>query len=593
MQSGLTHLDYIIFATYVLIIVFFGLWFSRTKKGEEKSSNDYFLASRSLTWWVIGGSLIASNISAEQFIGMSGSGYAIGLAIAAYEWIAAVALIIVGKYFLPIFLNKKIYTMPQFLTMRFDKRVSTSLAVFFLLLYVFVNLTSVSYLGALAILKINGFSQDYLVYIIILLFCLASLLSLWGGLKSVAYTDIIQVIFLIGGGLVTSYAGLTAVAAKFGGSGFIDGLKILYDKAPLKFDLILSPDNPQYHNLPGIAVLLGFMLLTNIGYWGLNQFIIQRGLAAKSINEARRGVIFAGYLKLLIPLIVVIPGIIVFVSGADIAKPDEAYPWLLRNYVPMGIRGLTLAALIAAIVSTLASLINSTSTIFTLDIFRNYFNNNASEHVLVRTGRISGLAAVLIATMTAPMLTSLDQAFQYIQEFTGFIYPAIIVIYFIGLFWKQATSIAALWVAIICLPLSVALKFIYPDLPFMDRMGFVFIMLSVIAVVVSLADNKNKITSALPDTINIRKLNWIGFSMIGIGVIMVAASLFIYRLNAIYVTASLLILLGFMIVGNANVGLVDPKNIDVKSEWFKTSWEFNILSLGICSILFVLYYFLH
>lgn len=586
-------LDYSLFLIYIVIIVFFALWFSRTKKGEEKSSSDYFLASKSLSWWVIGGSLIASNISAEQFIGMSGSGYAIGLAIAAYEWLAAIALIIVGKYFLPIFLNKQIYTMPQFLTMRFNKRVSTSLAVFFLFLYVFVNLTSVSYLGALAITKIFGFPVENIIYIILLLFVLSSLFSLWGGLKAVAYTDIIQVIFLISGGLITTYVGLTVVADKFGGSNFFDGLRILYERAPEKFELILSPDNPQYKNLPGIAVLVGFMLLTNIGYWGLNQFIIQRGLAAKSLNEARKGVIFAGYLKLLIPFIVVIPGIIVFVAGANISKPDEAYPWLLQTYVPAGIKGISLAALVAAIVSALASMINSTSTIFTLDIYKNYFNKNASERALVTTGRVSGTVAVIIALFVAPLLKNLDQAFQYIQEFTGFVYPAIIVIFFSGLFWKQATAKAALWVAIVCLPLSVAIKFLVPDLPFMDRIGFVFIVLVAIVLVMSLADNKNKVKAVLPEKMSRRNLTRTGIGMIVFGVILAAASLFLFHLNAVYVSAALFIFLGFMISGNANAKLVDPRNIDLEKSWFKTSWEFNVLSIGICLILFLLYYFLY
>ncbi len=493
-------IDYAVFIAYGLLIVFIGLWVSRTKKGKKKTAQDYFLASKALPWWAIGASLIAANISAEQMIGMAGSGFAIGLGIASYEWMAAITLIIVGKYFLPIFLKKKIYTMPQFLEMRYDGRVRTVMATFWLLVYVFVNLTSVLYLGALALYTIMGIP---LMYGIIGLALFAAIYSIYGGLTAVVWTDVVQVIFLIGGGLLTTYLALDAVS---GGNGFIAGFKDLLEQAPDKFDMILQkgklliPDGQggmkdAYIDLPGISVLVGGMWIANISYWGFNQYIIQRGLAAKSIKEAQRGVIFAGFLKILIPLIVVIPGIAAFVLTKDsstvIEPSDKAYPWLLHEFVPVGVKGLAFAALAAAIVSSLASMLNSTATIFTMDIYKKFINKKVSETKMVTVGRITSFAALVIAVLTArPLLGSLDQAFQYIQEFTGFVTPGVVVIFCFGLFWKRITANAVLWVAILTIPLSFAFKFFWSGLPFLDRMGVVFLVLAAIAIIISFIESK-------------------------------------------------------------------------------------------------------
>lgn len=474
-------IDYIVFVAYCLLIVGLGLWVSTRKKGIETDSSDYFLAGRALPWWAIGASLIASNISAEQFIGMSGSGFAIGLGIASYEWMAALTLLIVAYFFLPIFLEKKIYTMPQFLEMRFDKRVKTVMAGFWLVVFVFVNLTSIIYLGALAIKNIMGVPM---VYGIIGLAFFAAIYSVYGGLKAVAWTDVIQVVFLVGGGLVTSYFALDYLS---GGNGFIAGFKELLQQVPEKFDMVLEkgtlmiPDGKggvkdAYIDLPGISVLIGGMWVANLYYWGCNQYIIQRALAAKSIREAQHGLAFAAYLKLLLPLIVVIPGIVAFALSADIARSDEAYPWLLHNFVPTGVKGLAFAALVAAIVSSLASMMNSISTIFTMDIYREFFNKSASEHKLVRTGRIVSTLALLIAVFIAPMLKNLDQAFQYIQEFTGFVSPGALAIFLAGFFYKKATSNGALAAAIGTFAFSLLFKLLLPSLPFMDRMGIVFLI---------------------------------------------------------------------------------------------------------------------
>ena len=510
MTLGFSTLDYIIFGLYALTIIGVGLWVSRKKDGKEKTSNDYFLASKSLTWWAVGASLIAANISAEQFIGMSGSGFAIGLGIASYEWMAAITLIVVGKYFLPVFLKANIYTMPQFIEKRYDNRVRTVLAVFWILVYVFVNLTSVLYLGALAINTIMGVP---LLWGIIGLAAFAAIYSLYGGLTAVAWTDVIQVIFLVGGGLITTWLALDAIPAT---QGVIEGAKYIYYAAPEKFHMILDKSNPNYIDLPGLGVLLGGLWVANLYYWGFNQYIIQRALAAKSQSEAQKGIIFAGFLKIIIPLIVVVPGIAAFVLTNDpeiisqlglhaadniptLAQADKAYPWLL-GLLPYGVKGIAFAALAAAIVSSLASMLNSTSTIFTMDIFRQLKKDKVSETQLVRVGRITAAAALVVAVLVAPMLQTLDQAFQYIQEYTGMVSPGILAIFLFGLFWKRATSNAALWAAILTIPVSAAFKFAFPQMPWMDQMGFSFLVISAVIVLISLLERKGESPKAIPVT---------------------------------------------------------------------------------------------
>ena len=476
---NLSPVDLGVFAAYIVLIVGLGLWVSRERDGHRKNAQDYFLAGRMLPWWAVGASLIASNISAEQVVGMSGSGYAIGLAIASYEWMAALTLILVAKFFLPIFLEKQIYTMPQFLEIRYDRRVRTSLAVFWLLIYVFVNLTSVLYLGALALQTIMGVP---LVYGILGLAVFSSLYTIYGGLKAVAWTDVVQVLVLIGGGLVTTWLALDAVG---GGQGAVAGLAELVRSAPAKFNLILDASHPNYKELPGLGVLLGGMWIANLFYWGCNQYITQRALAAKNLAEAQRGLLFAGYLKLLMPLIVVIPGIAAYHLQAPIGRPDEAYPWLLGQFVPVGLKGLAFAALIAAIVSSLSSMVNSTATIFSMDIYKQLVRREASERQLVRCGRWASAAALLIAVLVAPTLKTLEQAFQFIQEFTGFVSPGILAIFLLGLFWKQTTTRAALWGAGLTIPLSAGFKYLTPGMPFLDRMGVVFLLIVAVMAVVS------------------------------------------------------------------------------------------------------------
>jgi solute:Na+ symporter, SSS family len=507
----LEPIDLIVFFGYCFLIIGMGIYVSREKKGHIKNSSDYFLASKALPWWAVGASLIASNISAEQFIGMSGSGFALGLAISTYEWMAAATLLVVAIFFLPVYMKKGIYTMPGFLLDRYDTRVRTTMAVFWLLLYVFVNLTSVLYLGALSL---NTILNVPLTYGIVGLALFAMIYSIYGGLKAVAWTDVIQVVFLIAGGLATTYIALQMV-----GSGDAwDGIGILRKAAPKHFSMILSegemmiPDGKggtrdAYGDLPGLSVLIGVMWITNLSYWGFNQYITQRALAAKSLDEAQKGMIFAGFLKLLMPLIVVVPGIAAYVivkDGIDISfiesmkdpvtgiiKSDRAYPTLLQ-ILPTGLKGLAFAALTAAIVSSLASMANSTSTIFTMDIYSKYFGKGASETNQVRVGRITAAVAFVIAAIVAPALGQLDQAFQFIQEYTGFISPGVFAIFFFGVFWKKTTSNAALVGAALSIPLSVVLKIVFPALPFLDRMGVVFLVLAALMITISLVEGKGK-----------------------------------------------------------------------------------------------------
>lgn len=474
----LSTLDLAILLIYGIGIFALAQWVSREKNNHQKDAQDYFLASRSLPWWAIGTSLIAANISAEQIIGMSGSGYVIGLGIASYEWMAALTLLIVGKYFLPIFLRNEIYTMPEFLERRFSPAVRNVMAVFWLGVYVFVNLTSILWLGATAVNTVTGLSLDIAL---VALAAFAGAYALYGGLKAVALTDVVQVSLLMFGGLLITYISLDRI----GGGNFVAGFSHLTTTFPEKFDMVLSSDNPHYKDLPGLSVLLGGMWVMNISYWGFNQYIIQRGLAAKSTREAQKGIVLAAFLKLLMPVIIVLPGIAALELAPNLARPDEAYPHLM-TLLPNGILGLVFAALVAAIIASLGSKVNSVATIFTMDLYRTA-RPQTSQATLVRTGRIAAVVALIVAVLSArPLLGSFDQAFQYIQEFTGFFTPGICVIFLLGMFWSRATAAGALVAAVASAVLSLVLKFAWPSLPFMDRVGVVFVSCFAIAIAISL-----------------------------------------------------------------------------------------------------------
>lgn len=492
--------DYIVFFGYFMVVFTYGYYVYQRKRSTSISSREFFLAEGSLTWWAIGASLIASNISAEHFIGMSGSGFAIGLAIATYEWMAAATLIIVAIFFIPLYLKNKIYTMPQFLATRYNDKVSTVMAIFWLLVYVFVNLTSIIYLGAIAINSISNLSFELCIFGL----CVFAIFVTLGGMKVIGYTDVIQVAVLVVGGLITSYLALTLLSEKFGfGSNAWKGLVLLKDNAESHFHMILGKDHNYYKDLPGLSVLIGGMWINNLNYFACNQYITQRALGA-DLKTARQGLLFAAFLKLMIPLIAVLPGIAMYVlyqkgmfqtemvDELGVLKPDHAYPTLM-NLLPAGLKGVAFAALTAAVVASLAGKANSISTIFSLDLYRKYFDKHADEKKLVRVGRWAVIVSITIAGFVAPALKTLDQAYQFIQEYVGFISPGVLAIFLMGFFWKRTTAAAAMAGALLTIPVSAILKFLpvwtngwFPDYPFLDRMSITFVLIIGIMVIMSL-----------------------------------------------------------------------------------------------------------
>ncbi len=516
--------DWIVFLVYFVVVSAYGLYIYYKKKSATADSKDYFLAEGSLTWWAIGASLIASNISAEQFIGMSGSGFKMGLAIAAYEWMAAITLIVVAIFFMPVYLKNKIFTMPQFLHQRYNSTVAMIMAIFWLMLYVVVNLMSILYLGAIAISGISGLD----VTVCILLLAVFAIIITLGGMKVIGYTDVIQVFVLVLGGLMATYLALNIISD---GKGVISGFATLRGGASEHFHLIFKTDNPSYMDLPGLSVLVGGMWIANLSYWGCNQYITQRALGA-SLPTARKGLLFAAFLKILMPLIVVIPGIAVYyiikndlgaispdalLTSSGNQDPNKAYPALL-TLLPVGLKGLSFAALTAAIVASLAGKANSIATIFTLDIYQKAINKDASEAKLVGIGKIAVIVSMLLGTGLAlavgdALMGEGKQGFQYIQEYTGFVSPGIFAMFLLGFFWKKTTSNAALFATIGGFVFSVLLKF-SPDwmdlsflasinfavpnaagvyeIPFMDRMLIVFLLCVVGMYIISVIESKTK-----------------------------------------------------------------------------------------------------
>lgn len=498
----LSGIDLVVVAAYAVFIFVLAQLVSREKKGHVKNSSDYFLASRALPWWAIGTSLIAANISAEQIIGMSGSGFAIGLGIASYEWMAALTLLIVGAFFLPVFLKNEIYTMPEFLKRRYGPNIQFVMAIFWLILYVFVNLTSILWLGAKAVHTVTGLTQEQSL---VILAVFAGAYALYGGLKAIAMTDVVQVSMLVAGGMVIVYIALTQVSGDASFGGAVGGFHTLVQTLPDHFHMILKPDNKFYKDLPGLSVILGGMWVANLSYWGFNQYIIQRGLAAKSIHEAQKGIVLAAFLKLIIPLLVVVPGIAAVVLagkyGWHFETADDAYPHLMR-LLPPGLLGIVFAALVAAIIASMGSKVNSIATIFTMDVFKT-FNKTASEKMLVRVGRITAVTGLLIALIVAkPLIGGFDQAFQYIQEFSGFFTPGITVIFLLGLFWKRATEAGAIAAAVGSVALSCFYYFALPGIPFMNRMGYICLICFALAIGASLMQ-KPKPESITVDVVNV------------------------------------------------------------------------------------------
>ena len=650
-NNGFATADYLVFVVYIIILVSMGIFLSRNKKGEEKSSADYFLAGNTLTWWAVGASLIAANISAEQFIGMSGSAFKSGIAMAAYELMAAATLIVVAKFLLPVMIEKKIFTIPEFLRERYNWGVGLAFSIFWLFLYVFINLTSVAWLGALAIKQILGLPavagvflgmnvDMTLLWIIFGLFVIAGLYSIYGGLASVAWTDVMQVTFLVGGGLITAYAALDVIAPYVNADNAFSALgKIMTELGNIDgdkhFNLIVTrnealyPDidgimnttgqaildaqgNPvgsdPYFDIPGIVVIVGALWLTNLGYWGFNQYIIQKGLAAKSLAEAKKGMIFAAFLKILIPFIVCIPGVCAFyimtqkpelyaTLAGEITRSDDAYPFLIRNFTPVVVKGLSFAALAAAVISSLASMFNSTSTIFTMDIYKQFFNKNASEKKLVNIGRMTSVCALILALIAVyPIMGGADQAFQVIQEYSGFVYPGVVVIFGLGLLWKRASGVAAVVTAIGTFVFSILFKFIMPDTPFLLRMGYVFVCLCILFFGLSFL-SKDTIPAKTQELWAIKKqLKWsdrlfyLTFIALVIGIWgMMKADLRAYGFEAMFFLASMFFALSIYLRSNAKDKVQDPKAVDIDLKLFRTDSAFKIGAYGVILILTILY----
>ena len=631
-NNGFAWIDYAIFVLYIILLVGLGFFLSRSKDGKEKSSNDYFLAGNTLTWWAVGASLIAANISAEQFIGMSGSAFASGIAIAAYELMAAATLIVVGKFLLPVMIERKIFTIPQFLRERYNWGVGLAFSIFWLFLYVFINLTSVAWLGALAIKQILGIPAApgmllgmeidmTLMVIILILFVIAGIYSIYGGLASVAWTDVMQVTFLVGGGLITAYFALDFIAGSLDiQGGAVGALQEIMSKlgaieGDRHFNLVVTrneaipniTDDP-YFTIPGIVVIVGALWLTNLGYWGFNQYIIQKGLAAKSLNEAKKGMIFAAFLKILIPFIVCIPGVCAYYImtqepelyaqlAGEIARSDDAYPFLIRNFTPTVVKGLSFAALAAAVISSLASMFNSTSTIFTMDIYKQFINKQATDRKLVSVGRITSLSALVLALIAVyPIMGAADQAFQIIQEYSGFVYPGVVVIFGLGLLWKRASGTAAVVAAIGTFAFSVLFKFMFPEVPFLLRMGYVFIALVILFIGLSLMSKKTVEADKLDEHTVKTQLFWSRVTALCAVVSLVCGvvgvltpSLKNVGFEAFFFLFAMFLTIAIYLYSNAKDKVQDPKAVQIDLAVFRSDAAFNWGAVGVVVILLILY----
>lgn len=634
-NNGFAFIDYAIFVLYIILLVGLGFFLSRSKDGKEKSSNDYFLAGNTLTWWAVGASLIAANISAEQFIGMSGSAFASGIAIAAYELMAAATLIVVGKFLLPVMIERKIFTIPQFLRERYNWGVGLAFSIFWLFLYVFINLTSVAWLGALAIKQILGIPASpgmilgmevdmTLMVIILVLFIIAGIYSFYGGLASVAWTDVMQVTFLVGGGLITAYFALDFIAGSLDiQGGALGALQEIMSKlgaieGDRHFNLVVTR-NPAienitadpYFDIPGIVVIVGALWLTNLGYWGFNQYIIQKGLAAKSLSEAKKGMIFAAFLKILIPFIVCIPGVCAYYImtqepelyqslAGEITRSDDAYPFLIRNFTPVVVKGLSFAALAAAVISSLASMFNSTSTIFTMDIYKQFINKEASDKKLVSVGRLTSVAALVLAVIAVyPIMGAADQAFQIIQEYSGFVYPGVVVIFGLGLLWKRASGVAAVVAAIGTFAFSVLFKFMMPEVPFLLRMGYVFIALVILFITLSLLSKKTVKADVLDEHTVKTQLFWSRFTFVAALVCLVLGVIGISNttlknngFEAFFFLMAMFLTISIYLKSNATDKVQDPKAVKIDLAVFRSDAAFNWGAIGVIVILTILYYFL-
>jgi len=517
----LSPLDIVVIGLYATFVLALTHLTAREETEQSKEGKDDFLKQRALPWWAVGASLIAANISAEQIIGMSGSAYAFGLAIASYEWMGAATLLIVGKYFLPIFLKNQIATMPQFLKRRYGTNIQITMAILWIGVYVFVALTAILWLGATAVHTVTGLT---LQISLILLGLFAGNYALYVGMKAAAYADVVQVSMLVLGGLVIVYFALERISGGVGVSGLMDGFNLLMARAPDHFHLILKPDNPFYKYVPGISVLVGGMWIINLSYFGFNQFIIQRALTAKSIREVQNGVVLAAFLKLLVPLLVVLPGVAAVILVPHLSRPDEAYPKLM-TLLPSGLLGLVFVALVAAIVASMRSALSSIATIFTNDVLR-IVRKTTNERQLVIAGRLVAIASLVVAMIAAnPLLGHFDQAFQYIQEYNGFFTPGIVAVFLLGIFWNRATEAGALVAAVGSPLISITYWKFFPEIPFMNRVAYVFLFCLGLAISVSYLQ-RNKPRNSTIDVKNVDYSTSANFNIASLAVIAILVALY-------------------------------------------------------------------
>ena len=481
-MKTLESLDYIVFFSYFIIVLAIAFYASIKPKGQNRNTEDYFLAGRNLPWWIIGASLIASNISTEQIIGMNGTAFESGIAVISYSLIGgAISILIVGKYFLPMFLKEKIYSMPEFLERRYGSNVSITMGVFWILVFIFVNLTSVLSLGAITLEVVLGIP---IIYSVIFLAFFSGIYTIYGGLSAIAWTDFIQVGVLIIGGISVVWLGLDQIAIKYDDNNLFGGFSNLLLNQADKFHTVLPANHVE---LPWTGVFFGGLWIAALSYWGCNQYIIQRALAAKNLKEAQHGLLFASVLSIIISIIIVAPGLIANeLYGNQITARDEAFPFLIRELLPRGYSGLVIAALIAAIISSLNSICNSVATIFTMDVYKKLINPKAKDYKLILTGRIVTAIALILAVLVTPTITKMGRLFSFIQEYSGFVTPGVLCVFLLGLFWEKTSSKAALSVVLLTIPFSVFFKFIFPELGFLNRMSLTFITLTILAITLSL-----------------------------------------------------------------------------------------------------------
>jgi SSS family solute:Na+ symporter len=493
-------IDLVTFISFIVLVIGVSLYAGR----KEETSEDYFLAGRGLTWWLIGLSLIASNISSEHFVGMSGKGFSsVGLAIASYEWIAAVTLVFVAVFFLPRFLRAGIYTIPEFLEYRFNRNARTLMAVLVIVFFVLVTLATVLYSGALALHTIFGLDKVVGIWII---GGIAGAYTVYGGLKAVVWSDLIQATTLLIGGVVVTFLGFEAFGIRFG-QDLLEGIEpsrmdninvgiiSFFEVAKDRLHTVLPANHPE---LPWVAVFIGGMWIPNIYYWGLNQFITQRTLAAKDLREGQKGILFGATLKLLIPFIVVFPGIMAYYLYGDVMlaegiKQDEAYAYLLKQILPPGLFGLMMAAIFGAVMSTIDSLLNSCSTIFTMDIFVPYFAKDDSQKNLVKVGRITTIVLVIFGCLWAPIVGSFDSLYDYIQKFSGLIQPGILAAFMFGLLWKKVPAKAIIGGILLNIPIYGTLlaidSLVLPEdgkIAFLHYMMITFVLISIFITIFTL-----------------------------------------------------------------------------------------------------------